>query len=412
MTWQSPTPGQATLVGHVNQLLETHASLFTYDGAAINTDPTLTSSATALGSGMLAQTFTIASPVNLGRVDLALGAIGAGQDVLVTLQADSGGQPSGIALVGCVVPPEWLPSGIASGPSIYTVPLPQSLAAGAYWIVLQPGSDLAGSFSQALAGVNDVELTQSTLTSGASIYSGSWTAQTYGFGVYLRDNTGTLLRAIADDAIPSLTFPVPAKLTSYNYSGGRISNVYEWVARSLNVTPNLLCRDDASFEASIGSAVDVSNTTLSRSSTNALDGVYSLKMTAIALGNMTVEVGPYPVTAGGIYSWVASFLGSPLSVLGALSWYDSGTFLSTSNGATETSSSSVWVSSAGTATAPATANEAYIEFTVETAPAASNYEVDGVGLFPGPSSIWSYPGIGVATARTISYSGGEMVSVT
>ena len=257
--WQSPTPGQATLVGHVNQLLTTHSSLFVYDGAVIGTDPTLAGTAVSLGVGMLAQTFTVGAPVNLGSVLLALGALGAGQDVLVTLQADSGGSPSGTPLVGCVVPPEWLPSGVASGPSIYSVPLPYALAAGTYWIVLQPGSDLLSyGISQLLAGVDDVQLTQSTAVSGASVYSGgSWTTETYGFGVYLRDYTGSQLRAIADDAIPGLAFSVPAKVASYNYTSGQLTNVFEWVVRSLNVTPNVLCRDDASFEVTIGSAVVV-----------------------------------------------------------------------------------------------------------------------------------------------------------
>lgn len=412
--WQAPTPGQATLVGHVNQLLTTHASAFTYNGAAIGTDPTLTGSATALGNTMLAQTFSVASPVNLGRVDLALGAIGAGQDVLVTLQADSGGVPSGIALVGCVVPPEWLPSGIASGPSIYTVALPQSLAAGTYHIVLQPGSDLlAGGYSQALAGINDVQLTQSTLTSGAQVYTGgSWVSETYGFGVYLRDNTGTLLRAITDDAIPNLTFPLPAKVTSYNYTSGLLTNVYEWVTRSLNVTENLLCRDDASFESSIGSAVNVTNSTLSRSGSYALYGSASLEMSAVALGAMTAEVGPYPVTAGDTFSWVASFLGSAETAFASVAWYNGATPVSTSNGSNVTTSPTAWTTSNGTAVAPATTTQAYIQFTVENAAASSAYYVDGAGLFAGPSSIWSYPGVGIGTARVVAYSSGEMVSVS
>lgn len=412
MTWQAPTPGQATLVGHVNQLLMSHASSFTYNGAVIGTDPTLTSAATALGTTMLAHTFTIAAPVNLGRVDLALGAIGAGQDVLVTLQADSGGYPSGIPLVGCVIPPEWLPAGVAAGPSLYTVPLPQSLAAGTYHVVLEPGSTLSGEFSQALAGIDDVQWTQSTLTSGAQIYTGgAWVSQTYGFGVYLRDNTGSVLRAIADDTVANLSYPVPAKVASYAYSNGVMTNAFLWVIRSLNVTPNLLCRDDASFESSLGSAINVVGSSLSRSTT-ALDGEYSLAMTNTVAGTMTAQVGPYPVTAGDVFSWVASFLGAANTVLTSVAWYDGATLLSTSNGTNETASPTSWVASSGTATAPATATQAYVQFTVDSAALSSVYNVDGVGLFPGPASVWSYPGIGIATARSISYTNGELTKVT
>lgn len=416
MTWQAATPGQATLVGHVNQLLTTHAAVFTYNGAAIGTDPTLTSFVTEMGSTSLAQSFTLAAPTTLGHVDLALGAVGAGQDVLVTLQADSGGAPSGVPLVGCVVPPEWLPLGVASGPSLFAVPLPQALAAGTYWIVLQPGSSLlASGFSQALAGTDDVQLTQSTATSGGSIYTGgAWVAQTFGFGVYLRDNTGNELRAIADDAIPGLSYPVPAKVTAYAYSAGVLTHAFEWVARSLNVTPNLLCRDDASYEVSTGSAADVANASFARSNAHALDGTWSLKMTAAALGNMTVEVGPYPVVAGDTYSWTAAFLdgGSHESAQAIVAWYDGATLVSTSPGGNVTTSQTAWGASTGTAVAPATTTVAYLQFTVSSAPAASVFYVDEGGILPGPSAVWSYPGLGVATARTLTYSSGELVSAT
>ena len=416
--WQAPTPGQATLVGHVNQLLATHAALFTYNGAVINTDPTLTDDATQLGVGMLGQQIVISAPVNLGSVLLALGAIGAGQDVLVTLQADSGGQPSGTPLVGCVVPPEWLPASVASEASMYTVPLPYpSLPAGTYWVVLQPGSNLIGllgDFSQALAGINDVAWTQTEETGGAIYADGSWTDEDYGFGLYLRDSTGTLLTAIADDQVPNVPFQLPAKVTSFNYTAGLLTNAYEWVVRSLNVTTNEICRDDASFEVSIGSATEVENCALARSEDTALDGFWSLKMIATADGTMVAQVGPYPVTAGDIYSWTAAFLSAAdaETAVASVSWYDGDSYLSTSDGATVDAVTSEWLASAGTDTAPDTATLAFIEFVVEDAPGSSEFYVDGVGLFAGPSAVWSYPGVGVASLRTINYVDGMMVSAT
>ena len=415
--WQAPTPGQATLVGHVNQLLTTHAGLFTYNGAVINTDPTLTGSATQLGQGMLAQQVVISEPVTLGSVLLALGAIGAGQDVLVTLQADSGGSPSGTPLVGCVIPPEWLSSGVASEASIYTVPLPQALAAGTYWVVLQPGSNLIGllgDFSQALAGTNDVEWTQSEETGGAIYSGGSWSDEDYGFGLYLRDSTGTLLTAIADDQVPNVPFQLPAKVTSFNYTAGLLTNAYEWVVRSLNVTTNQLCRDDASFEVTLGSAAEVENCSLARSDAQALDGFYSLAMTATAEGTMIAQVGPYPVTSGDIYGWTAAFLAGADSeiALASVSWYDGETYLSTSDGADITTETSEWIASSGSDTAPDTATLAFIEFTVDLAPESSVFYIDGVGLLSGSSAVWSYPGVGVGSARVIAYVDGEMVSAT
>lgn len=408
MTWQAPTPGQATLVGHVNQLLMTHAAAFTYNGAVIGTDPTLASASTQLGDTMLAQTITIANPVTLGSVLLSLNAIGAGQDVLVTLQADSGGYPSGVPLVGCVIPPEWLSVGT------YTIPLPQSLAAGTYHIVIQPGSSLLDEFVQALAGINDVEWVNTTGTGGQIYSAGAWTDETFGFGVFLRDNTGTQLRAIADDALPDQSYPIPAKLASYAYSSGAIATAYEWVTRSQGVIANLLCRDDASFEVGLGSAADVSNASLSRTDVG-LDGNWSLDVTASTAAVTTVQVGPYPVVAGDVYSAVASFLNlagaASVTAQVLLAFYDGSTLVSTSFGS-DVATSTSWQASTVIATAPATTTQAYVQFQFTTPATGAQYAVDGVGLFQSSSSVWSYPGIGLASVRALAYSDGSLISAT
>ena len=413
MTWQAPTPGQATLVGHVNQFLTTHASQFFYDsGAAIVPVPTSVGAATALGSGMLAQTFTVATPVTSAYAVISLGAIGAGQDVLITLQADSGGNPSGIPLVGCVIPPEWMPSGIAVAVSTYLVPLPYALAAATYHIVVQPGSTLLAEFSQALAGVNDVQWTQTTGT-GAQVYNGSWTNESYGFSFGLYANGGAQIGVIADDAMPDVSYPIPAKLSSFVYAAtvGQLTSLFHWVTRSLGATMNLLCRDDASFESSIGSAVAVSNVTLTRSNAESLDGSYSLAMTATAVANMIAEVGPYPVVAGDVYSWTASFLGPAETAYVAVSWYDGATLISTTDGSSIVTSPTEWLASTGSFVAPATATVAYLQFVVDNAPASSVFYVDEVGLFAGSSATWSYPGVGVASLRSLHYTNGALENV-
>ena len=415
--WQAATPGQGTLVGHVNQLLTTHAATFTYNGAVINTDPTLTGDATSLGAGMLAQQVVISDPVNLGSVLLALGAVGAGQDALVTLQADAAGQPSGTPLVGCVVPPEWLSVGVADGPSTYVVPLAYALSAGTYWIVIQPGCNLIGladAFLQAVAGTDDIQWTQTTGTGGAVYSGGSWTDESYGFGVYLRDDTGTLLSTIADDAVANVSYYLPAKVTSYGYTEGSLTNVYEWVIRSLGISPNLLCRDDASFEVTVGTAVEVENATVAQTDAASLDGLYSLQVTATADGDAIAEVGPYAVNGGDAYSWVAAFLSASdsVSAVASVAWYDGDTYLSTSAGSTASVTPAGWVASNGTDTAPDTATLAFVEFACLSATGTDVFYVDGVGLFVGSAAIWSYPGVGIASARTISYVDGEMASVT
>lgn len=415
--WQAATSGQATLVGHVNQLLTTHAALFTYNGAVINTDPTLIDDATSLGAGMLAQQVVLSEPANLGSVLVALGALGAGQDVLVTLQADSAGSPSGTPLVGCVVPPEWLVTGVADGPSNFTVPLASSLAAGTYWVVLQPGSNLLGGadeFVQAFAGVNDVQWTRTTSTGGAVYSGGNWTDESYGFGLYLRDDTGTLLTTIADDQIADLSYYVPAKVTSYGYSDGLLTEAYEWVVRSLGLNPNLLCRDDASFEITIGTATEVANATVSQSDAVALEGQYSLEMVPTSSGDMSAQVGPYPVTAGDLYTATAGFIAgtAPAFALVAIAWYDGDTLLSTSDGASAPVGTSGWNVQTVTDTAPASATQAYVQFAFTGTTATDDYYADAAGMFPGPAAVWSYPGVGIASMRTLSYVDGELVSAS
>ena len=71
-----------------------------------------------------------------------------------------------------------------------------------------------------------------------------------------------------------------------------------------------------------------------------------------------------------------------------------------------------WVASNGTDTAPDTATLAFVEFACLSATGTDVFYVDGVGLFVGSAAIWSYPGVGIASARTISYVDGEMASVT
>ena len=511
MTWQAPTQGQATLVGHVNQFLVGPSSTVYYSGSTIGSNPTFSSGADMLGSGALAFTFTIASSTTINAVYLSLGAIGAGADVLVSIQSSTGStpQPSGTFLASALIPAEWIPNGIQSTINNFHVPLACTLTtAGQYWVVVQPGSTIYNStpgslftstsnYIQAAAGYNDVYLSKSTATSGASTYSsstGNWTSQTYGYVVYLQGGTTGNLLGFADDPYPvSTTLSVPSKLTEYHYTSSKIDTAYEWATRSYGLVNNMLCRDDSSFEVGVGTWVAGSNTTVTQSTTRALtgaygfagtssataggvksgafngaftavsipvliepsiDGTHSLALTATAAGAMAASTGAgpypasyYPVVAGQTYTASAYFYpgSTARSVNVYIQWYTSspvtgtgayaftatgvitqpakgsfaGTFTGSSSSSFTTTGSNVsevantWTQATVSAVAPAGALYARIGVNILSFGASEVHYIDQVSFNIGSSAIWSYPGVGIASKKSLTYtSSGYLSSVT
>ena len=468
MTWQAPTQGQATLVGHVNQFLVGHSSTVYYSGSTIGSNPTFPSVATAdmLGSGALAFTFTIASSTTINAVYLSLGAIGAGADVLVSIQSSTGStpQPSGTFLASALIPAEWIPNGIQSTINNFHVPLACTLTtAGQYWVVVQPGSTIYNStpgslftstsnYIQAAAGYNDVYLSKSTATSGASTYSsstGNWTSQAYGYVVYLQGGTTGNLLGFADDPYPvSTTLSVPSKLTEYHYTSSKIDTAYEWATRSYGLVNNMLCRDDSSFEVGVGTWVAGSNTTVAQSTIRALDGTHSLALTATAAGAMAASTGAgpypasyYPVVAGQTYTASAYFYpGSTARIVNVyIQWYTSspvtgtgayaftatgvithpatgsfaGTFTGSSSSSFTTTGSNVsevantWTQATVSAVAPAGALYARIGVNISSVGASEVHYIDQVSFNIGSSAIWSYPGVGIASQKSLMYTSGS-----
>lgn len=422
LLWQAATPGQATLSGHANQFLIGHSSTLNYGGSAVNTIPGLSGTADQLGSGALAFAFTVGSTTSLTHINLALGAIGAGADALVSLQAQSGSVPSGTPLVAAVVPAEWLASGVQSAASAWNIPLNYTLAAlTQYYIVVQPGSALLGSgaYAQGAAGVDDVELTRSTAGSGALTYNPStstWTAQSYGYGAYLYGGVSGVLVGLADDPNPLVAFTLPSKVSAYNYnSNSQITGAYEWTMRSLGATFNMLCRDDASFESGLGTWVAQTNCAIAQSATHALDGSESMRMTASSAATMSAKTSKgtfpatyYPVAASTTYTAAASFYpgSTTRAVQVAISWYTSaGALISTSTGATVNETAATWTQAFVTGASPSNAAYALVVAQVVSPANAEVHYVDCAGLFAGSSAVWSYPGTGVATKRTLGYGG-------
>jgi hypothetical protein len=432
-TWESPTPGQATRVGHVNQFLGVHASTFTYQGSKLVVDPTIGLTADQLGAGALAYKFTLGTSATLSRVDLALGGVGAGADTLISLQADNGsGAPTGVPLVSAVVPAEWLIGGVQSALSTFSVPLPYSLAAlTPYYVVLQPACQLAGGavlgsgLWGATASYDDVELTRSTAGTGALTYNPStraWSSQNYGYSIGLRGGAGGVLRVVADDPFASLAWTQPAKITSYVWSGSQMTNVFTWTARNLSAPVNLLSRDDAAFVSAVGSWAAITNCSIARSTAAYLYAPASMAVTAAGSGSVLAQSSRaafpatyYPVTASTTYTALASFLASTTgrNCSVTISFYTSaGALISSATGTAVSDTTTGWTLATVSTTSPSNAAYASVAIGIAGCAASEVHYVDEVQLQLGTGTVWSYPGVGVASTRALAWSSGVLTGMS
>ena len=416
-TWSAATPGQATLAGQVNQFLVAHPSNFVYSGTSIRS--ALTASANtdtfSLTQTRLAFRFaTPASPTQLTRVNLALGAVGAGCDVLIQLQGDTGSGPNGVTLTSCYIPAEWLNSGTQSAPSPdHGFPLSYLLDPSAfsyYNIVITPVSPW-------LPSVDSVVLTRSTATSGAYIYNGSWSAQSYGYVVNLYTGNSGNLRITSEDS--------NALLKGYDFNSSNVMTyAREFVAKSSSAPYNLLSRDDATPTVNTGSWGTTTGT-LTRSNSLALYNTYSLRFSAPG-GTTSMRAytnyADYPVTAGIVYSACASIApgGTTLrNIQVSIDWHNSaGSVISTSAGVTELETAqNVWNQvTVVSQTAPATAVYASVVFTISAVTgnltASELHYIDEIGLFQSANTTWSYPGLGVSSVRSITVTSGAVTSIS
>ena len=299
-TWSSAVSGAPTRVGQINQFLGAHPSLFTYTGVAVPgaVDPSsITAASTAdriSTNQFLAQQFTVtgASNISLSSVAPALVAKGAGCDLLLTVQP-AGTTPTGFslstALAYCIIPAEWLATTTPAGLS--TIPyLPLNVqpsltpSANPYWIVITPYSNCAAATNDAMWARSGGAFTGQPYAYNASAGSPTWsTTGSAAFATFFRYSASGSLAATSEDN--------DAMKKSYLYSSGRISNAYEWVIGQSN--PNLLSRDDATFETSVGSW-SASNATIARvngSTTPPLSGLYSMQVTSTSTPNAGVFCG-------------------------------------------------------------------------------------------------------------------------
>jgi hypothetical protein len=411
--WSAATPGQATLAGQINQFLAVHTASLLYDGSLVITAPTISGSPatdtfTTTQTQFAFRFATSTSAVALTRVAFAIGATGAGVDLLVTLQGDNGSGPNGTVITSSYLPAEWLSSGTQTAVApAHGIPLQANLNPLTYYnIVITPASTFNST--------NNVVVSHSTATSGAQTYNGStWTPQSYGYGVNLYTGTSGYLRLTNEDA--------GVMMKGYDFTSGAMSAAREWVKKASSAPNNLVTRDDAGFTTGIGSWA-ATNCTIAQSTTLALDGSTSGKITAATTpSTMTVACGAnlIPVTVGTAYSACASI--APATTLRriqvSINWYNGSTLISNTPGATITQTAVNTYTQATVVLATAPAGATYASVLVTITPASGTiatgeiHYVDCAGLFNGANTTWSYPGTGIASTKTVTFTNGLLTSV-
>jgi hypothetical protein len=378
------------------------------------------------------------SPASLGWIAPACAKINSGCDVYVALETDEGSGPTGVVLAACYIPAEWLSTTFPAAIPAWGFPLAYDMTASTFYnIVFYPaGSPLApGPAPSLAAGINDFQLMESTDGSGAYTFDGTnWNPQSYGYAINLWStaqttdaSTQSLVNVVEDSGGNTFEFPAPTLHKNYQYNDDNlIAFTQEWAAKAPSGPFNMLCRDDASFNISgltgtydnIGSPV---NATLATVSSPLLVGAYSLKMTAVSsasamsmstlvLNNSTGLNQYIPVNYSSSYSAIVAVApGTTLQhVRIDISWYTGATtpaFISTTEGVEVTELAVGWTY-AFNVNAISPINAAIAQVTVNilgTLAADEVHYVGVVGMFANSNTIWSPPGVGISSSRTLSY---------
>jgi hypothetical protein len=164
--------------------------------------------------------------------------------------------------------------------------------------------------------------------------------------------------------------------------------------------PNFLSADDASFENTIGGWISGGNSTLLRSTAQALDGVASLAVTSVAAGDMWVSGASNSVVASKTYSVIA-FVRAAGTVRQTRSflrfWRADNSFVDAYSSFVN-DSSTAWTqyNVSGTAMVDAVRVTPYVQWQSVGAAGEVHY-VDQAGVFPETKTIWTPGQNGVDT---------------
>jgi hypothetical protein len=170
------------------------------------------------------------------------------------------------------------------------------------------------------------------------------------------------------------------------------SNQYR-AALVITVPVNLLTSDNASFENSIGTWAALSNCTITRVTTQSLDGSASLRMTSVGAGDMTARcaidtLGNPVVNGGQTYTALASFKSAAVTGRTAavgIEWLDAAnSIISSAYGTPVTDNTGGWTQAVYAAAAPRNARRARVLLKViSTAGASEQHYIDQVDFHAG-----------------------------
>jgi hypothetical protein len=421
------------LAGQVNQFLALHSADFTYQGTQFNT-VTPAGSVDGIGdNGQLAFRFeSPSSPTTLGWIAPAAGIDNAGCDVFLTLQTDSGAGPTGNILASCYIPAEWMPGSYPTDVSTWGFPLPYDMTASTFYnIVFSPLSVISGGPPGSLfPSINDFKLLHSTDVTGAYTFNGTaWVGQSYGYAIALYSAAQTSsastqnLVNVTEDVFNAGNLLGPQLHKNYQYNfDNLIVYAQEWAQKAASGPFNMLCRDDASFGASLGSFSlgPPVNCTVIQATGIALVGGHSMQMQATgSVSSMSVSTLALPDPAG-LNEYIAVNYSSSYSAVIAIapasslqeisvdiSWYTgTPTFISTTVGVPVAQTAIDEFTFAYNVNAIAPINAAIAQLTINVTGSLTggdNHYVGLVGMFANSNTIWSPPALGISSARTLSY---------
>jgi hypothetical protein len=237
-TWSAAATGGNTQSGQINQFLVAHTATFAYDNTIFNTPPAINTSFdsfSSTNSSLIYRFTTPTTPTQLTRVALALGVVGSGCDVTMTLQGDNGTRANGTVLSTITIPGAWLsastPTDVAPNHGFILNHLLASTEYAYYNIVLTPATTFDSTHNIA------VYHTTATTAGTAWLYNSStatYTAQTYGYYVkmYTSTTNGTTgyLRCVSEDS--------GAMIKGYDYAtNGNMTTARQWTQATSGTNP-------------------------------------------------------------------------------------------------------------------------------------------------------------------------------
>lgn len=211
--WMAATSGARADAGAVNQFLVTHASSFIYQGTSVVSQTTAGTGGVGTDNQYVAQSFVMPTgQTSISYVGLSLTVVGSPTvPLVVQLQSDSGGLPSGTVLASTAVPAAYVTGGWCD------IPLPVSVTAGAtYHLVLPPAGDASDYYQWGLSNQTSGEQT------GTNANPPMWTAVAAGllYQVYAEIELPPVLAFLYDDN--------GARWVSLTYTGGQLVGIAEF----------------------------------------------------------------------------------------------------------------------------------------------------------------------------------------